>query len=81
MEDWSHDESKLLLGEYVSVNESHLYLLDVPLESGSEAYGVKEPVPNLTRVVVQGETASEWLRLDVDPNSVNLFTLERKFLP
>ncbi len=29
VEDWSHDESKLLLSEYVSVNESHLSLLDV----------------------------------------------------
>ena len=29
VEDWSHDGETLLLGEYVSVNESHLYLLDV----------------------------------------------------
>src|ERR1041385_5504999 len=27
--DWSHDESKLLLGEEVSVNESYLHLLDL----------------------------------------------------
>jgi dipeptidyl aminopeptidase/acylaminoacyl peptidase len=29
IEDWSRDGTKLLLGEYISVNESHLYLLDV----------------------------------------------------
>ena len=27
--DWSPDDTKLLLGEYVSINESYLYLLDV----------------------------------------------------
>ncbi len=27
--DWSHDETKLLVGEYVSVNESYLHLLDL----------------------------------------------------
>jgi hypothetical protein len=61
--------------------DTHLYLVDVPFESGNVAYGIEEPVPNLTRVVVQGETASEWLRLDVDPNGEDLFKLERKFLP
>jgi dipeptidyl aminopeptidase/acylaminoacyl peptidase len=48
VEDWSHDETKLLVGEYVSVNESHLYLLDLksgerkPITSPTEkgvAYG------------------------------------------
>jgi dipeptidyl aminopeptidase/acylaminoacyl peptidase len=29
IEDWSHDGETLLLGEYVSVNESRLYLLDI----------------------------------------------------
>ena len=27
--DWSHDETKLLLGEYISANKSHLHLLDL----------------------------------------------------
>jgi dipeptidyl aminopeptidase/acylaminoacyl peptidase len=35
IEDWSHDGETLLLGEYVSVNESHLYLLDI--RSGATA--------------------------------------------
>jgi dipeptidyl aminopeptidase/acylaminoacyl peptidase len=29
VQDWSRDESRLLLREYVSINESHLHLLDV----------------------------------------------------
>ncbi|MGK4002479.1 hypothetical protein WMF31_07645 [Sorangium sp. So ce1036] len=35
------------------------------------------PVPNLTRVVVEGETVSEWLRLTVDPGAPVPFTWER----
>lgn len=27
--DWSHDEQRLLLEEYISINESHMHLLDV----------------------------------------------------
>jgi len=29
VQDWSHDETKLLLREYISVNESHLHVLDL----------------------------------------------------
>jgi len=61
--------------------DTHVYVLDVPFQTGNVAYGITDAVPNLTRVVVQGETASEWLRLDVDPNGTNLFALTRKFLP
>jgi len=57
--------------------DTHRYLSDRPLANGSAAYGVAEPVPNLRRVVVEGETASEWLRLDVDPGSDELFSWER----
>lgn len=40
--DWSRDENRLIIGEYVSVNESHLHLLDfeaselIPLTTGLE---------------------------------------------
>ena len=61
--------------------DTHVYLVDVPFQTGNAAYGITEAVPNLTRVVVQGETASEWLRLDVDPTGGSLFTVTRKFLP
>jgi dipeptidyl aminopeptidase/acylaminoacyl peptidase len=42
--DWSEDESKLLLGEYISINESRLYLLD--MENGAkELITPRETVP------------------------------------
>jgi hypothetical protein len=31
----------------------------------------------MTRVVVQGETTSEWLKLTVDPRAAELFTWQR----
>ena len=37
--------------------------------------------PNLTRIVVEGETASEWLRLTVDPRTDEILSWERVFLP
>jgi hypothetical protein len=61
--------------------DTHLYLVDTPLVAGNAGYGIADAVPNLTRVVVQGETASEWLRLEVDPTSATPFALQRRFLP
>ncbi|AUX25404.1 hypothetical protein SOCEGT47_059490 [Sorangium cellulosum] len=57
--------------------DTHRYRVDRPLEAGSASYGVTAPVPNLTRVVVEGETVSEWLRLTVDPGAPMPFTWER----
>ena len=34
--------------------------------------------PNLTRIVVEGETADEWLRLEVDPRTPELFSWTRE---
>lgn len=61
--------------------DSHRYLVDQPLANGSAAYGIEAPVPNLTRVVVEGETAEEWLKLRVDPASPEVFAWERRSLP
>jgi hypothetical protein len=47
--------------------DSHRYLVDQPLAGA----------PNLTRIVVEGETVGEWLRLTVDPRADELFTWER----
>lgn len=47
--------------------DTHRYLVDQPL---AEA-------PNLTRIVVEGETVDEWLRLTVDPRADELFAWER----
>jgi hypothetical protein len=54
--------------------DSHRYLVDLPFESGNTAYGVGDAVPNLTRIVVEGETISQWLSLTVDPSSPTVFS-------
>jgi endonuclease/exonuclease/phosphatase family metal-dependent hydrolase len=51
--------------------DTHVYKTDRPLERAG----------NLTRVVVEGETASEWLRLTVDPRSREVFSWKRVQLP
>lgn len=50
------------------------------LQGDTHVFTVDQPyaaAPNLTRIVVQGETASEWLRLTIDPRADRLFTWER----
>ncbi len=61
--------------------DTHSYLVDQPLANGSPLHGVATKAPNLTRVVVEGETASEWLRLRIDPRTPEIFSWERVFLP
>jgi hypothetical protein len=51
--------------------DTHEYLVDTPLAGA----------PNVTRVVVQGETASEWLRVTVNPRRAQVFTWQRVALP
>ena len=50
--------------------DTHSFLVDKPYPAA----------PNLTRIVVEGETAGEWLRLGIDPRSEQLFTWQRVFL-
>jgi hypothetical protein len=57
--------------------DTHVYLSDKPLSNGHPGYGVTEPVPNLTRVVVQGETTREYLRLKIDPSTDGVFSWDR----
>ena len=50
--------------------DSHDFKVDNPLASGDPAHGVTTPVPNLTRIVVQGGSAHfplEYLRVTIDP--------------
>lgn len=56
--------------------DSHQYLADRPLATGDPIHGVSEPVPNLTRIVVPGATASEWLRLIINPTNPQVFSWE-----
>jgi hypothetical protein len=57
--------------------DSHRYTVDRPLAAGSVLHGVTTAAPNLTRVIVEGETIGEWLKLRIDPNADELFTWTR----
>jgi hypothetical protein len=60
--------------------DSHVFKVDNPLAAGDAVHGVTTPVPNLTRVVVQGSTTaplSEWVRLHVDPAATPPFSWTR----
>jgi hypothetical protein len=49
--------------------DSHVHKVDNPLATGDPLHGVMTPVPNLTRLVVQGSTTrslTEWVKLHVD---------------
>ena len=54
------------------------------LQGDTHRYLVDQPYPaaqNLTRVVVEGETVEEWLRVSVDPRSPAVFSWQREMLP
>jgi hypothetical protein len=59
--------------------DSHLYEADHPLADPSSTTGLIHhtlPVPNLTRITVQGSTnaPAEWLRLTIDTRSRDVFS-------
>jgi hypothetical protein len=61
--------------------DSHLFEADQPLANPASATGQihhTQPVPNLTRITVQGSTnaPAEWLRLTIDPRSKSVFSWE-----
>jgi hypothetical protein len=54
--------------------DSHVFGADQPLADPNSAAGKihkTQPVPNFTRITVQGSvnTPSEWLRLTIDPHT------------
>jgi hypothetical protein len=57
--------------------DSHVYLTDKPLAMGDALHGINFPVPNLTRIVVQGSTTKEWLKLSVDASTPEVFSWSR----
>ena len=59
--------------------DSHRFLVDKPFAKPDSVHGVTTLAPNLTRLVVEGETTSEWLRLEVDPRSREVFSWRRVF--
>ena len=59
--------------------DSHVYETDHPLADPNSTTGViynTQPVPNLTRITVQGSTnaPAEWLRLVIDPSTPDVFS-------
>ena len=51
------------------------------LNGDTHRYRVEQPIadaPNLTQLVVQGETTDEWLRLEVDPQTPEVFFFARR---
>ena len=57
--------------------DSHRFTVDRPLATGSALHGVSTAAPNLTRIIVEGQTTSEWLKLRIDPDAPELFTWTR----
>jgi hypothetical protein len=57
--------------------DSHDYLADRPFAEGDPRHDIDVAVPLLTRVVVQGETISEWLKVTVDPSTKTVFSWTR----
>jgi hypothetical protein len=60
--------------------DSHNFEVDNPLAAGDPSHGVSTPVPNLTRITVQGGSDHfplEYLRLTVDPRRQAPFSWER----
>lgn len=76
------DRARAFDGEVLLLQgDSHQYLVDKPLANGHTGYGITEPVRNLTRIVVEGETTSEYLRLTIDPSAERLFSWQRITVP
>jgi hypothetical protein len=61
--------------------DSHRFKVDRPLAAGSPLHGVTTAAPNVTRIVVEGETIGEWLKLRIDPNAAQLFAWTRVPVP
>ena len=62
------------------VGDSHVFKVDNPLASGDAVHGVTTPVPNFTRIVVQGSTTaplSEWVKLHIDAAATPPFSWTR----
>jgi len=66
---------------YLFNGDSHVYNSDEPLAAGSKwlsFYGVTQPVPNLTRVTVDGSTGvNNYLRVTVNQHGPQVLTWER----
>ncbi|MDQ3630553.1 MAG: esterase-like activity of phytase family protein, partial [Actinomycetota bacterium] len=51
------------------------------LQGDTHKYKTDQPLANVTRIVVEGETAAEWLRLRIDDDLPGLFSWTREAVP
>ena len=51
------------------------------LQGDTHVYKTDQPLPNVTRIVVEGETAKEWLRLSIDDDLPGRLSWTRERLP
>jgi len=73
-------------GQVLLLNgDSHKFIDDHPLADPSRPenktmYGIGQDVPNLRRITVNGSTTPchEWLKLNVDPGSAQVFSYQRE---
>ena len=73
-------------GEVLLLNgDSHKFIDDHPLADPSRPenktmYGIGQDVPNLRRITVNGSTTPchEWLKLNIDPSSSQVFSYQRE---
>lgn len=72
VQDWSHDETRLLLREYISINESYLYIADIrkktkelitPKGNAKVAYGAARFSKDGKSVFLTSDKDSEFQRL------------------
>jgi hypothetical protein len=66
---------------YLFNGDSHVFNADHPLAAGSKwlsLYGIAKPVPNLTRITVDGSTGvNDYLRVTVHPHGGQVLTWTR----
>ena len=72
VQDWSHDDSKLLVAEYISINESYLYVVDAktgskelitPKSEEKIAYSEARFAPDGKSIYVLSDKGAEFQRL------------------
>ena len=91
IEDWSPDEHKLLLHNYISINESYLYLLDMesgklelvtPKTEKKVSYGSAQFTKDGKGIILVADQDSEFLRLgrlDLTSRSFTPYTADVKW--
>jgi dipeptidyl aminopeptidase/acylaminoacyl peptidase len=76
VQDWSWDEHQLLLGEYISINEAYLHLVDIKTGALKPLAGPRAPAAPAASQTNQAKVAIAKARFDKDGRHVFLATDE-----